>query len=116
MPSTKQHTTIRPIKLSTGRPNQITAHQIRAQHHHKIRHEIPNHERPSNKMKFIQYYAKSTPGACLPLDGRYRTSRCIDEAYDNKPNPSYDTFQILNGQTKATAKPVTPKLKFNKRQ
>ena len=68
-------------------------------------------------MRFVQYFefnnGKLTEAcrdsAVLILDGRYRISRCHEEAREMNGHriPHYDAYQIFEGASLAQSKPVT---------
>ena len=76
-------------------------------------------------MRYIQYFEPSardntklieacSDRAIIIIDGRYRISRCIEEAIINNGHrrPKYDAFQIFEGASILRAKPVTDIIKF----
>lgn len=77
-------------------------------------------------MRYIQYFEPSAMDntklieacgdrAVLIIDGRYRISRCIEEAIINNGHrrPKYDAFQIFEGASILRSKPVTDIIKFS---
>ena len=68
-------------------------------------------------MRFVQYFELNNgklveacgDRAIVIIDGRYRISRCHEEAREMNGfrRPHYDAYQILEGKALNQAKPVT---------
>ena len=77
-------------------------------------------------MRYVQYFTESTINknkliqACgdrsvVILDGRYRVSRCIENAiqFNGVRRPLYPAFQIWEGESLIRSKPITDIIKMN---